>query len=119
MSTIAILKRQMNGTAEELVGEIRTLQFSLKVRFVQVLNKKSEKSPDYRIYSGVWDDRAVQIGTAWKKQKTRPDGTVFEFLTITIDDPSLPQALNVAAFLNEDGDWEITFRRRQPKSNAA
>lgn len=113
MSTIAILKPEMNGSSEELVGELRTLQISLKMRFVPNVGKKSDKSPDYRIFAGNWDDRAVQVGTAWKKKKDRQDGSTFEFLTITIDDPSLPQTLNVAAFKNDNGEWEVTFRRRQ------
>ncbi len=61
----------------------------------------------------------IEIGAAWKKQKNQLGGAVLDFLSITIDDPSLASALNVAAFKNTNGDWDITFRRRQPKTNAA
>jgi uncharacterized protein (DUF736 family) len=118
MTTIATLKPIIENNIEKLVGEIRTLQFSLDVCFVPIQEKHSERSPDYKIYSGTWDKESIQVGTAWKKQKLRSDGSVFEFLSITIDDPSLPHALNVAAFPKEDGNWDITFRRRQSQKSA-
>lgn len=120
MATIAKLKSEQNKNgAEELFGELRTLQMSLNVRFVPITKKIYAKGPDYQIMGGTWDDRAVQIGSAWKQQKTHADGTVFEFLSVTIDDPSLPHPLNVAGFRNEDGDWELSWRRRQPKQATA
>lgn len=120
MTIIATLKNEQtkNGITE-LVGELRTLQMSLKVRFVPVTNKRSDKAPDYKIMGGTWDDRAVQVGQAWKQEKRHMDGSVFEFLSVTIDDPSLPHALNVAGFRNEDGEWELSWRRRQSPPNAA
>jgi uncharacterized protein (DUF736 family) len=57
----------------------------------------------------------VRIGAAWEKTIKRGERVGEEFLSLTLDDPSLPNSLNVAAFKsNTDDDvWEITFRRRQ------
>ena len=120
MTIIAVLKAVTNREGlEELQGEVKTLEMSLKVRFVPNRPKRSEKAPDYKILGGHWDDKAVQVGNAWKQTKIQSDGSIFEFMSVTIDDPSLPNALNVAAFRNDDGDWELTWRRRQPKQAIA
>jgi len=119
MSNIGSLKSVRNGTHEELHGEIKTLQLSVKVRFVPEYLKNSDQAPDYKIYAAGTTGEMTEIGAAWKKTKQQPGEPDFEFLSITIDDPSFPTALNVAAFKNKQGGWDVTFRRRQPKTNAA
>ena len=106
---IGTLKPVSVGTHEELHGEIKTLQMQLKVRFIPDRYKSSDNAPDYIICA----QGDVQIGAAWKKQKQQIGDIDLEFLSITIDDPSLPNALNVAAFKNKEGGWDITWRRRQ------
>ena len=114
MTTIARLQTTTNRNGqEELYGEIKTLQLTLKVRFIPVIKKRSDNAPDYNIFGGIWDDKAAQVGNAWKQQKVQRDGSVFEFLSVTIDDPSLPHPLNVAAFKNDVGEWEVSWRRRR------
>ena len=118
MSKIGYLKPFMNGTKEELHGEIRTLQIQLRVKFLPN-NKTSDNAPDYAITAVGPNGSDVQIGGAWKKEKQQIGDVLLEFLSITIDDPSLPNALNVAAFKNDDGSYEITWRRRQNSQNDA
>jgi uncharacterized protein (DUF736 family) len=63
--------------------------------------------------------KAIPIGAAWRKRKSQIGDIDFEFLSMTIDDPSLTSGLNVAAFKNENGNWDITWRRRQISANAS
>ena len=79
----------------------------------------SDNAPDYAIVTASSSGDEVQIGGAWKKTKEQIGDVTLEFLSITIDDPSLPNALNVAAFKNNDGNYDITWRRRQNNQNAA
>jgi uncharacterized protein (DUF736 family) len=119
MSKIGLLKPVGQGNREELHGEITTLQMQLKIKLIPNNVKTSDTAPDYIVCAAGYSGQDVQIGAAWKKRKDQIGDVSFEFLSITIDDPSLPSALNVAAFKNDQGEWEITFRRRQAGQAAA
>ena len=117
MSNIGSLHSVVIDGQEELQGEISTLQMQLPIRLIPNRLGGSEKAPAYVICSFGNNDQDIKIGAAWKKTKTKPGGLDFEFLSLTIDDPSLPSALNVAAFKNSQGGWDISWRRRQDKNN--
>ena len=114
MSKIGNLKSVMNGGKEELHGEITTLQMQLKIKLIPNTAKTNDNAPDYIVAAAGYSGADIPIGGAWKKTKSQIGDIEFEFLSITIDDPSLPNSLNVAAFKNNDGGWDITWRRRQP-----
>lgn len=109
---IGKLKPVTTNFGQELHGEIRTLQMQIKLKLIPNRMKTSENAPDYIVCCPA-GNTDIPIGGAWLKRKSQIGDIDFEFLSITIDDPSLPNALNVAAFRNNDGDWEITWRRRQ------
>jgi uncharacterized protein (DUF736 family) len=116
MATIGKLKAVRDGQGSFLVGQLRTLEITLNLKLYPITAAQSAKSPAYRIFAIGRDNAEVEIGAAWKKTMTNPDKFGEEFLSLTIDDPSLPQSLNVAAFKEPDGEtWLITFRRRQAK----
>lgn len=116
MSTVGKLKPVRDGQGYHLIGYIRTLEINLQVKLYPITDAASEKSPAYRIYAIGRDGAEVEVGAAWKKTMSNPEKFGEEFLSLTIDDPSLPQSLNVAAFKEPDGEtWLITFRRRQAK----
>lgn len=117
MATIGKLKLVRDGQGLYLAGYVRTLEINLQIKCYPITDATSEKSPAYRIFAIGRDGAEVELGAAWKKTMTNPDKFGEEFLSLTIDDPSLPQSLNVAAFKEPDGEtWLITFRRRQAKS---
>jgi uncharacterized protein (DUF736 family) len=64
-------------------GVIKTLTFKTEAVF-EPIEKKSEKSPDYRVTSGNTD-----IGVAWKE--TSEAGNAY--LSVRLDDPALPSAI--------------------------
>jgi hypothetical protein len=45
----------------------------------------------------------VPIGSAWTGDATR------EFLSIAIDDPSFKTRMNIAAFKNREGGYDLTW----------
>lgn len=94
-------------------GVIATLAFRADV--VLTLNPRftssDQNSPRFVVEArGVHGDY-VEIGAAWEKTIERGDHRGEKFLSITIDDPFLPQQLNVAAFLREGGGYEVTWTR--------
>lgn len=119
MSKVGFLKPYNNGTYEELHGEIKTLQFQISIKLVPDNMRTNHNAPDYEIFSNTPSGEDIHIGAAWKKTKPKEDGSTLNFLSITIDDLSLPQAINVAAFKQSDGTWEISWRRRQVNKNEA
>lgn len=110
---IGYLKPTLRNNQEELHGEVKTLQMQLKIKLIPNYLKNSDNAPDYNICTQSYTGEDIQIGMAWKKTKQQIGDVSFEFLSITIDDPSLPSALNVAGFKTNEGIYEITWRRRQ------
>lgn len=118
-NNVGFLKPVKKGDLEELHGSMTTLHSHFNLRLIPLENKTSDQFPDYKIYAVGSMGQETEIGAAWKKTKRKIGGVEFEFLSITIDDPSLPNTLNVAAFKNQQGGWDITWRRRQANKDAA
>jgi len=114
---IGELKETTTKAGKILVGVISTLQISLTIELHPAPKTDNTRSPNHFIYA--WGENGVRIkvGAAWIKTMKRGPSAGEEFLTLTIDDPSLQRPLNVAAFKNtETGNWDIMFRRRQEKA---
>ena len=60
---------------------MRTLTVNVKVKLVPT-TKDSDNAPDFRIVAGTYE-----LGAAWKK-KAKETGR--EYLSVKLDDPSLP-----------------------------
>lgn len=118
-NNVGFLKPVMKNNQEELHGEITTLHNHISLRLAPESNKTSDQFPDYKIYAVGSMGQETEIGAAWKKTKHKTGDVEFEFISITIDDPSFPSKLNVAAFKNNRGGWDITWRRRQSNQAAA
>lgn len=99
--------------ADTYSGDITTLTFHRNdVQFRPV--KKSEgKEPQYRIIAQTRLG-AVEFGAAWKRTSEKGQ----DFLSVAIDDPALPGALNAALFAAEDGK-SATLVWSRPKRKAA
>jgi len=116
MTKVGMLCAIKSNGKEELHGEINTLQMQIKIKLLPDNLKTSERAPDYFIVAVGHCGSDIQIGAAWKQRKQQSGDIDLEYLTLTIDDPSLSSPLNVAAFQNNDGNWSITWRRRQSLS---
>jgi len=90
MAHIGTFTANDNGFA----GTVRTLTLNVKVKLVPN-DKGSGNAPDFRIQTAGGYD----IGAAWKKvsQAERP------YLSVTLDDPSLPSTIYARLIEDEDG----------------
>jgi uncharacterized protein (DUF736 family) len=67
--------------------------------------KENDKAPDYRVFAG-----QIELGAAWRKTS----GTGREYLSVKLDDPSLPAPI-YASLVEAEGEGEFTliWSRRQ------
>jgi uncharacterized protein (DUF736 family) len=91
-------------------GEISTLTLQRMNVRLRPISKTTDREPDYRIVQER-DDRFVELGAAWKRRSER--GT--EFLSVVLDDPALPSALNAALFLEDRGGLATLVWQRPAK----
>lgn len=117
MSTIGTLHRKRDG----FEGQLSTMQFAASVVLLPNRRKQGENDPDFEVFAINPNGELIRVGAAWKKAMKAPGREGNEFLSITLDDPSFPAPLNVAAFESEEPDrFNISWRRRQSRpGNAA
>ena len=102
MSVIGTFKPDRDGGWS---GTIRTLTIDVKVRFVPNDNRSSERAPAFRIYAG-----HSELGAAWR-QRTNGENPR-EYLSVRLDDPSLPNPFFAAMFESPDGrEAELSWNR--------
>ncbi len=90
MTNIGTFTKADNG----FTGTVKTLTLNVKAKLVPA-DGGSESAPDYRVYAG-----NVEIGAAWKK--TSENGR--DYVSLKLDDPSLPQPIYASLFQGEDPD---------------
>ncbi len=83
---------------ERYHGIIKALGCAMRIDLVPV-EKKTAKSPDYRVVGA--DGTEVEVGAGWRK---RTQGKR-EFISLTLDSPMLSEPLNCAIFAAEDKPW--------------
>lgn len=116
MRTVGKLRPDGSGFA----GSIRTLAINLpRVRLVAIGVKRSDQSPDWTVECVSADGDMVEVGAAWKK--TSQAGA--KYISLTLDDPSFPSDLNLAAMPDEGPDgaefWRVLWSRPQHERAAA
>lgn len=108
MATIGEFSKE----GETIVGVINTLAFRATVRISTVpeSERRSERSPDFRVFAG---KGRAPVGAGWKQ--TSEQGR--NFVSVQIDDPSLPAPINAALFEVEDvpGNFELVWNRPAPR----
>jgi len=99
MATIGTFTSTENG----FTGSIRTLTLNVKARIARVENP-SDKGPQFRIFAG-----SVELGAAWQKRSNESDR---DYLSVKIDDPSLPAPIyaTLTAVESEDG-YQLIWSR--------
>ena len=98
MTTIGNFTKQ----EDSFNGTLRTLAFNVKVKIVPI-TKDNDKGPDYRVLAG-----AMEIGAAWKRQSKANK----QYLSVKLDDPSLPAPVNARLIDAEDGSVNLYWTRR-------
>jgi uncharacterized protein (DUF736 family) len=99
-------------------GELSTLTVAARPLVLKPNEGKGEsarREPNYRVTSPA-KGGAVELGGAWKKYTD--DGR--EYLSVTLADPGLPQAVNCAMFSASDpGEGFILVWSRERRKAAA
>lgn len=100
-------------------GYIQTLEISHEFILDKIEDHhKAEKGPDFNVKVRTTKGDLVQIGAVWKRVAKKAGMTGQEFLSMSIDDPSFPRPINVNAYKNREGSWNIIWRRRDESSAA-
>jgi uncharacterized protein (DUF736 family) len=79
---------------KQFAGVIRTLHLNTAVRIVPT-GHTEEKAPDFRVMV-----ENYELGAAWSKKSEQGN----EYLSIRIDDPSLPAPLNARLVSRKDSE---------------
>jgi uncharacterized protein (DUF736 family) len=97
--------------ADTYTGNVTTLTFHRSDVQLRPVKKPNGKEPNYRITAETPLGN-VEFGAAWKRhsEKGQP------FLSVSIDDPALPGALNAALFDAEDGKTATLVWSRPKKT---
>ena len=95
------LRLPFTRTGDGFTGTVSTLTLDAKVQ-VRPAEKSSDKAPDFRIFAG-----RAEIGAAWKK--TSNEGR--DYLSVKLDDPSLPAPILANLFEMEGGEFELIWSR--------
>jgi uncharacterized protein (DUF736 family) len=90
-------------SGDDFTGSVKTLTLNVNAKIV-LAEKENEKAPDYRIFSG-----AMEFGAAWK----RTSGAGREYLSVKLDDPSLPKPIYASLIPVESGEeYSLIWSRR-------
>lgn len=93
-------------------GQFRTLTAGARIELSPAGQKRDDNSPDFTVYAVLDGGELAELGAAWSKE-SHANGRNVRFLSITMDDPSWPAALNVAAFPvdGKPGAFELVWNR--------
>ena len=96
-------------------GRIQTLTLEREIAIVPAESSEAENAPDYRVHHGT-DADGPEIGAAW----TRTGEKAGEYLSVLIDDPTLPHPFRANLFQNgkNAASWSLNWNRppkRDPK----
>ncbi|RWI54710.1 MAG: DUF736 domain-containing protein [Mesorhizobium sp.] len=103
MATIGTFTKNGDG----YTGTVSTLTLDAKVQ-LRKAEKTSDKAPEFRIFAG-----RAEIGAAWKK--TSNEGR--DYLSIKLDDLSLPAPIQANLFEMENGEHELIWSRPNRQRN--
>ena len=91
-------------------GEIKTLTLLRGMVQFRPVEAKNDKGPAYRVVVQ-GEASQVELGAAWKRKSKAGS----EFLSVTLDDPALPRALNAALMTGEGEGGAILIWSRPAK----
>ena len=87
-------------------GTVQTLSINAKVRLVPNDNQSGDKAPAFRVFIG-----KSEVGAVWKARSQGENPR--DYLSVRLDDPSLPEAMSAALFETENGQQATLVWNRQ------
>lgn len=107
---IGNLKANADGV---LIGRITTLSLTMTIA-LRAVSSTNEKAPAYDVMALSADKRSwVKVGALWEYASTE---TGEMFLSGRLDDPSLDKPVDVGMFRQDDGSYNVAWRRPQRRS---
>ena len=95
-----------------LIGRVQTMAFVATIA-LQEVNSTNERAPAFDVLALAADRRSwVKVGALWE-YSSNETGEIF--LSGRIDDPSLDKPIDVAMFQQQDGSYNVAWRRPQRK----
>ena len=101
MATIGTFTKSDAG---DYNGAIKTLTLNVKQATLRKAEKDNDKAPDFRIFAG-----QTEFGAAWKKTSRENR----DYLSVKLDDPSLPAPIYASLVDADEGYSLIWSRSRQ------
>ena len=96
------------------MGRITTLSIGIFVA-LSAVNSTNDKAPAYDVMALAADKRSwVKVGALWAFTS---NATGEEFLSGRIDDPSMDKAIEVQLFRQDDGSYNVAWRRPVRRAN--
>ncbi len=93
-------------------GRIRTLSLDIAVAVVAAEPSDTENAPDYRVHAESED--GPEIGAGWKRSSDKAGA----FVSIQLDDPTLPQPIRANLFQNGDDKTSWSLHWSRPRDRA-
>ena len=106
---------QFTREESRIIGRIETFTLFHDIVIVPADPSDAENAPDYRVHDrdpGV-RDIGPEIGAGWK----RSSDTAGDFVSIQLDDPTLPQPIRANLFQNSNDKtaWSLHWNRPKPR----
>lgn len=96
------------------IGRITTLTFSATVA-LRAFESTNERAPKFDLMALASDRRSwVKVGALWEYSSNETGEC---FLSGQIDDPSLTAPIAIALFRQNDGSFNVAWRRPKQKAN--
>ena len=88
-------------------GRVHTLTFFHELTIIPAEPSDAENAPHYRVLRG--DDDGPEVGAGWKRTGEKAG----EYISLQLDDPSLPQPIRANLFQNGDdkASWSLHWSR--------
>lgn len=94
-------------------GRLRTLSFALRFGLAKREERRGDDAPDFDVIV-LSEAGPVAVGVAWLRAIKRGDQAGKQMLSLAMDDPSWPNALNVNCYPDgAAGSWDIVWRRER------
>ena len=97
-------------TAEKsgFVGRVHTLTLYRDLTIVPAEPSEAENAPVYRVHHGAED--GPEIGAGWKRTGEKAGS----YVSLLIDDPTLPQPIRANLFRNGDDEYSWSLHWNRP-----
>lgn len=102
---------QFTTAKDSFTGRVHTLMLDRELAIVPAEESDTENAPNFRVHLG--DADGPEVGAAWKRTGEKAG----DYLSVLLDDPSLPHPIRANLFQNGDdkSSWSLHWSRLKPR----